>query len=112
MEFQCCSLVFNDSFGYLQHLKFHKNNSTLTVKCNSCGHNSRSWDVFRKHIKSHHSRDSVYSNFSLFDKTDEIATDFGSQEQNENLSDPLIQSILEESNRSEKITSNSLNQSF
>ena len=52
----CCSLKFYEINSYLKHLKFHKDNSSLQVECNECGHSSKTWDAFKKHIKIEHTK--------------------------------------------------------
>ena len=71
----CCSLKFYEINSYLKHLKFHKDNSSLQVECNECGHSSKTWDAFKKHIKIEHTKNWLYffnSNFftkiSFFNK--------------------------------------------
>jgi hypothetical protein len=65
----CCSKEFFDNNSYLKHIQFHKENSSLQVKCNYCGHSSKSWNAFKRHIKSDHTQ---ISNIDLiFQKSDE-----------------------------------------
>ncbi len=54
----------------MKHIQFHKENSSLQVKCNYCGHSSKSWNAFKRHIKSDHTQ---ISNIDLtFQKSDEF----------------------------------------
>jgi hypothetical protein len=69
-SFFCCSKEFFDNNSYLKHIQFHKENSSLQVKCNYCGHSSKSWNAFKRHIKSDHTQ---ISNIDLiFQKSDEF----------------------------------------
>ena len=110
MEYHCCSLAFNDLSTYFKHLKFHKDNSSLQVKCNECGHCSRSWDAFKRHSKSEHYNDltnvdhintnGILSSEVFLTDQKEIISDTSYQNDVyiEN-NDPLMEAILQKRNQ-------------
>ena len=104
LSYFCCSKEFFDNNSYLKHIQFHKENSSLQVKCNYCGHSSKSWNAFKRHIKSDHTQ---ISNIDLiFQNSDEFPTiiedSFSSTLIEENYEDnveinPLIQANFDSS---------------
>jgi hypothetical protein len=62
MLYNCCSDQFYGINSYLQHLKVHKNNDSLQVKCNECGNTSTSWLAFKRHVKRDHTKIHSLSN--------------------------------------------------
>jgi hypothetical protein len=49
-------LSFDELKPYLKHLDFHRANTSLQVKCNLCGFNSKTWDWFKRHCKKEHQK--------------------------------------------------------
>ena len=111
--FNCCSLFFEYLQLYLKHLDFHKSQTTLQVKCNTCGHNSKTWKAFKKHFKNENSKsdlnnylvtneESPYTH--IIDNTDTIASIKELNDcRDDNLEkeedrDSIIEAILNQSN--------------
>jgi Zn ribbon nucleic-acid-binding protein len=113
MDYKCCSLAFNNLESYLKHLKFHKENSSVMVKCNSCGHSSKTWNAFKKHIRTEHTKGET----SYFDQIDtnifnpqeellfenesldlgEISSELNLQHEDNVLTDPVLEAVLDQS---------------
>jgi len=108
--FKCCSLSFENLQSYLKHLDFHRANTLLQVKCNSCGFNSRTWAGFKRHYKSDHPKTSIGSSLSNeesenfeydnnepnFSNTDHLNNPI-SHDHEELMNEPLLEAIFNQS---------------
>lgn len=56
MNYTCCGAVFKNMPPYLEHLKSHKDNSNLFIKC-ACGQTCVNWEAFKKHNLRYHKDD-------------------------------------------------------
>ena len=72
--FKCCTLNFDGLKLYLKHLELHKSNTNIQVKCNVCGNNSKTWEMFKRHYKTYHKESTLTA--SLFPEEISSAADF------------------------------------
>jgi len=88
-NWNCCGSRYNKIDQYLKHLKKHKLNKSLLIKCNLCGFNSISWNSFKKHYTFWHKESEI---FDFISNNDDIC--FDQQELEENLGDRKIENIF------------------
>jgi hypothetical protein len=100
--FKCCALSFDDLNLYLKHLELHKSNTNIQVKCNVCGHNSKTWDSFKRHYTTYHKQSRITTSlFTELPNNDYLESNTVDTsillDDDELVTDPIIEKILNQS---------------
>ena len=94
--FKCCTLNFDDLKLYLKHLELHKSHTNIQVKCNLCGNNSKTWEMFKRHYKTYHKESKITASLSP-EEISSAVDSFILLEEDEIQTDHIIETILNQS---------------